>query len=95
MIKRTPLYKENPPRYSHDDDKVVTYEFQFKGKLVTPGMKFKIKNDRTIYTFICLVHALKADSTWVEAMSVNGSKAVRIEKISQIIVPKRSYKKRG
>lgn len=94
MNKRIALYKTNPARWANDEDKAITYEFDFKGTLVKPGMQFKLKNDRNTYIFICLVHAISLDKTWIECSSLEGFKSARIDKISRILVPKRSYKKR-
>lgn len=95
MNKRQPLYKEKPERWSNNADKIITYDFEFKGMLVKPGMKFKIKNDRNTYTFLCMVHAIAKDLTWIECSSPEGFKSVRVDKISRILVSKRSYNKNG
>lgn len=84
----------NPPRWASDPNKRVTYEFQFKSHLVRPGMQFKLKNDRTIYTFKCLVTDIVTGATWVEAISMMGFKFVRPEKIMSLVGIKKSYRKK-
>lgn len=83
-----------PERWGHDPNKCVTYEFQFKKHTVTPGMKFKIKNDRTIYTFRCLVTDIVTGATWIEAMSIMGFKFLRPEKVMSLVGIKKSYRKK-
>jgi hypothetical protein len=92
--KRNALYKEKPERWAADPDKYVSYEFKWKNIEVKPGVQFKLKNDRNIYTFICLVHNTKLDTTWIECSSGEGFKSVRISRVSKVLVPKRSYKRR-
>jgi hypothetical protein len=80
---KSKIYKENPPRWSSRPDFIVDYEFEFKGIPIHPGTKFRIKNERTIFTFECLVTNTKG-STWIEAISPEGFRSIRLEKIARI-----------
>jgi hypothetical protein len=84
MNKRKRVYTENPPRWSHDENKSVHYEFEFKNRKVTPGMTLTLKYDRTTYKFICYVHDIRLDSTWLELISPEGFKSVRIDRVSKV-----------
>lgn len=90
-MKKT-LYKENPPRWSARPDFIVCYEFEFKGRMVHPGMKFRIKNERTIFVFQCIVTNTEG-TTWIEAISPEGYRSVRLERISRIEGKKSRLKK--
>lgn len=86
-------------RWSDSPNKEVVYELLFKKELMKPGTQFKIKNDRTVYTFHCLVHNKTIDengqeviSTWIECMSNKGYRSIRPERIMKVITAKRSYK---
>jgi len=81
-------------RWSQRPEMLVSYEFEFKGQVVKPGMQFKVKNERTILTFTCLVHNSKLGTTWVDCLSSEGYRAVRPEKITKLVGIKRSYKKK-
>lgn len=95
MIKRTSKKKRDTSRWAYHEDKAVVYEFQFGRTTVTPGMKFRIKNDRTEYTFQCLVTNTSTGAVWIEAISPEGFKSVRPEKISRVLgTKKRSYRKK-
>lgn len=80
-------------RWDTDPNKAVSYEFDFKGQLVKPGQKFKLKNDRNVYTFHCLVHNVISGTTWIEATSTEGFHSFRPEKVFKLIGIKRSYAK--
>lgn len=88
------LYKENPPRWGARPEMAVTYEFEFRGVTVKPGMKFKMKNDRTIFTFTCLVTNMKTQDTWIEAMTSEGFRSIRPEKVYKLIGIKKSRLKK-
>lgn len=94
MKKRGQLYQENPERWSQDSNKCVTYEVMFKGYIMKPGTQFRIKDDRNIYTFLCLVSKLDNGSAWIEATSIEGFKSIRPEKITGIVGLKKSYVKK-
>jgi len=98
MITRTtPAIYKNPAnreRWALDPDKHVSYIFDFKGIEVKPGMQFKIKNERTTFTFICLVHNIKIDTTWIECQTPEGFRAVRPEKITKLVGIKKSYRRK-
>lgn len=94
-MRTTKKYPEKPERWAGDPDKVISYEFELNGKPVTPGTKFKVKGDRSTYTFVCLVHNIRLDVTWIEAMNECGFKSFRPERITSIVVPKRSYRKKN
>lgn len=83
--KLTRKYPSNPARWSHDDDKHISYEFTYKKKKVTPGMTIKLKHDRTQYRFICLVTDTRLDVTWLELISDEGYKSVRLERVSAVL----------
>jgi hypothetical protein len=85
VVKKSKRYSENPARWSHDANKVVTYEFSFKGKTVTAGTTVMLKFDRTQYKFICLVHDTKLDSTWLELLGADGYRSVRIDRIGRAL----------
>lgn len=94
-VKKTKRYPVNPPRWSHDPNKVVTYEFTFRKKIVVPGMTITLKGDRTKYQFVCLVFDTKLESTWIELMSECGSRSVRLERVSNVLTTtKRSRAKK-
>ena len=93
MIRRS-KYKGVTERWGMDPNKTVSYEFTFGKHVVKPGTQVKIKNDRGTYTFLCLVHNTKLDTTWLELTGPEGFKSVRIERISGIVGLKRSYKKK-
>lgn len=71
-------------RWAHDLNKTVHYEFEFKNRTVTPGMTLTLKYDRTKYKFVCYVHDIKLDSTWLELISPEGFKSVRIDRVSKV-----------
>lgn len=97
-MKKT-IVKVDATRWAKDESKTLVYELQFKNGLIVPGTKFKLKHDRSIYTFHCLVHCkrivdgVEIISSWVECMSAEGYKSVRPERISKVMAPKRSYKR--
>ncbi len=82
-------------RWSHDVNKSVYYEFEFKNRTVTPGTTLTLKYDRTKYKFVCYVHDARLDSTWLELISPEGFKSVRIDRVSKVIwTTKRSRAKK-
>jgi hypothetical protein len=93
MIKRT---RSTVPseRWALDSDKHVTYEFEFKGQLVTAGMQLKFRNDHATYTFKCMVSKLGTDVVWLELISPTGFHSKRIDQVSKVVGIKRSYKKK-
>lgn len=72
------------PRWYNDQNKTVHYEFEFKKKTVLPGMTLKLKRDRSRYKFICYVHDIRLDKTWLELISPEGFKSVTMDKISKV-----------
>jgi hypothetical protein len=82
LTKRTTGKKSE--RWAHDENKVVYYEFEYKNRKVTPGMTLTLKYDRTKYKFICYVHDIRLDSTWLELISPEGFKSVRIDRVSKV-----------
>lgn len=74
----------SPTRY-------VTYEFEFKGKLVKAGMQIKLKNDYRTYTFNRLVHDSSLGKTWMIISNKAGTYARCISKVVKIVGIKRSY----
>lgn len=83
-------------RWAYDDDKTVHYEFEFKNRKVVPGTTLTLKHDRTRYKFICYVHNIKLDTTWLELVSPEGFKSVRIDKVSKVFfTTKRSRAKKN
>ncbi len=96
MNPRKPTKVISKEPWANDPNKTVHYEFLWKKRTVTPGTIIKLKNDRTQYRFICYVHDIRLNSTWVELMSNKGYRAVRIEKISNVLVTsKRSRAKKN
>lgn len=93
MIKRE---KNNvdTARWAGHPTKHVSYEFEFKGQVVTPGMHIKLKNDHAVYTFTCLVYDDRLDKTWIEVLGPYGFGAKTLDKIASIVGIKRSYKKK-
>jgi hypothetical protein len=81
-------------RWASDPDKSVSYEFDFKGQLVTPGMQLKVRNERVNHTFICLVTTISTGKTWLETITPEGYRSPRIENIMSVVGVKRSYKKK-
>jgi hypothetical protein len=84
----------NPDPWARDPNKRVAYEFLFNGHLVTPGMQFRVKGDRIVYTFQCLVTDVVTGSTWIQAITQIGFKFPRPEKVTTLVGVKRSYKKK-
>lgn len=83
-------------RWSNDPNKTVHYEFEFRGKTVTPGMTLTLKYDRTKYKFICYVHDRRLDKTWLELISAEGFKSVTMDKVSKVyFTTKRSRAKKN
>lgn len=72
-------------RWGLDDNKTVHYEFMFNGRQVLPGTTLTLKYDRTKYKFICLVHNIRLDTTWLELVSPEGYKSVRIDRVSKVL----------
>lgn len=93
-MARRKTVKRDVSRWAEDPDKAVSYEFQFNGHPVKPGQKFKLKNDRLVYTFHCLVHNIKTGTSWVECVSDEGYHSFRPEKVFKLVGIKRSYTKR-
>lgn len=93
MIKRT-KYKGSVERWALDENKHVSYEFEFQGQLVTAGMQLKLKNDHATYNFLCLVHDVRLDRTWLELSGPTGFYSKRIDRVSRIVGIKRSYAKK-
>lgn len=82
-------------RWSHDSNKTVHYEFEFKNRTVTSGTTLTLKYDRTQYKFVCYVHDMRLDSTWLELISPEGFKSVRIDRVSKVFwTTKRSRAKK-
>lgn len=71
-------------RWSHDTNKTVHYEFEFKKRTVTPGTTLTLKYDRTRYKFVCYVHDIRLDKTWLELISPEGFKSVTMDKVSKV-----------
>ena len=93
--KASKRYTKNPARWSHDLNKTVHYEFLWKGKSVTPGATLTLKFDRIKYRFLCLVHDVKLDLTWLELISDEGFKSARIDRVSRVFTTvKRSRAKK-
>ena len=83
-------------RWSFDPNKTVHYEFEFKNRKVVPGTTLTLKHDRTRYKFVCYVHNIKLDTTWIELISQEGFKSARIEKVSKVyFTTKRSRAKKN
>jgi hypothetical protein len=78
-------YPSNPDRWSHDENKHISYEFKFKNTVVTPGMTLTLRHDRTKYRFICLVHDSRLDKTWIELLSDEGYKSARVERVTKVL----------
>jgi len=96
QIKKSKLYPVNPPRWSHDPNKTVVYEFTWRNKNVTAGTTLRLKNDRTDYRFICLVHDSRLGTSWMELLGENGHKSARLENISKVYTTvKRSRAKKN
>jgi hypothetical protein len=93
--KRNQMPREYIP-YQNNDNVYVEYELAFKGDVLKPGDKFKIKFDRDVYIFLRLAHHIKNDTTWVDAMSDSRGSwhSIRIETIQKIIRPKKLRKKK-
>lgn len=95
MRKKEQLYDKKPERWSNDPNKVVTYELEFNGFIMKPGTKFKVKGEHTIFIFTCLVHNITKDVTWVDCLEEKGAfRAFYPSKISKVIMPKRSYRRK-
>lgn len=84
---------EPTARWSKDPNKAVVYSFDFRGIEVKPGMKFRLKNDRNIYTFHCLVTNIRTGAVWIECTSPEGFFSFRPERVFKLEGIKRSYKK--
>lgn len=82
LTKREPGRKVE--RWELDENKTVHYEFEFKNRKVLPGTTLTLKYDRTRYKFICYVHDRRLDSTWLELISPEGFKSVRIDRVSKV-----------
>jgi hypothetical protein len=86
---------KNQERWSHDENKTVHYEFQFKNKTVLPGTTLTLKYDRTKYKFICYVYDKKLDKIWLELISPEGFKSVTMDRVSKVyFTTKRSRAKK-
>lgn len=95
MKKKNVLYDEPQERWSRDPNKFVSYELEFNGQVMEPGTKFKIKGEHTVLVFTCLVHHIVKDVTWVECQEQGGGyRSVYPSKISRVLAPKRSYRKK-
>lgn len=92
MIKRSKSPVKE--RWGHDPNKTVTYEFEFKGHVVKAGTQLKLKNDRTTYTFLCLVHDSRLDKTWLELIGPCGFHFKTIDRVMSVAGIKRSYRKK-
>lgn len=96
MNKKNQLYDVSPERWSNDPNKYVSYELDFNGYMMKPGTRFKIKGEHTIFIFTCLVHNISKDVTWIDCLEVNGGfRAFYPSKISKVIMPKRSYRRKS
>lgn len=93
MNKRTQIERDTS-RWATDPDKAVVYEMTFKGDIIKPGQRFKIKNDRTIYTFHCLVTNIKSGTTWIECACETGYYSFRPEKMYKLVGIKKSRRKK-
>ncbi len=81
--------------YPINEDIHVQYELSFGQDIIKPGNKIRIKNDRTIYQFRCLVHNSKLDTTWIDCISADGGwRSFRIEKLKCLVKPKKSRKRK-
>jgi hypothetical protein len=94
MIRRT-AYKGDTTRWALDPNKQVSYEFQFQGGIVTPGMELRIRDDRAVYKFLCLVYDSKLDKTWLELSCVMGFRAKTIDKVTKVIGLKKTKRKKA
>lgn len=93
MNKRDQVTRDTS-RWAGDDNKVVTYEMTFKGDIIKPGQRFRIKHDRTVYTFHCLVTNIKTGSTWIECACESGFYSFRPERMYKLTGVKRSRQKK-
>jgi hypothetical protein len=71
-------------RWATDENKTVHYEFEFKNKKVVPGTTLTLKYDRTRYKFVCYVHDIRLDRTWLELISPEGFKSATIDRVSKV-----------
>lgn len=94
MIKRS-RYKGSLERWALDENKHVSYELEFKGQIIKVGTQLKLKNDHTTYNFLCLVHDIKLDKTWMELSGPTGFYSKTVDRISKIVGIKRSYAKKA
>jgi hypothetical protein len=96
MKNKTKLYDSSPERWSTDPNKAVFYELEFRGFMMKPGTKFKIKGEHTIFIFACLVHNISKDVTWVECQEEKGGfRSFYPSKIAKVIAPKVSYRRKN
>ena len=75
---------ESAKRWERCKDKTVHYEFEFKNRTVLPGTTLTLKYDKTRYKFVCYVHDIKLDKTWLELISPEGFKSVTMDKVSKV-----------
>lgn len=92
LLKKTVLDSYQPERAYSNPDISVVYELQLGEDLLKSGDKVLLKGDnRTQYTFRCIAHNIKLDSTWVDLCGPTGFRSVRVEMLKAIrIVKKRS-----
>lgn len=54
--------------YSGREDVSVQYELLYNGDVIHPGDRIKVKYQRGIFKFRCLVHKLEDDIAWFDCI---------------------------
>lgn len=74
------------------EDRFVLHEFQFDGRLITPGAWLKIRGEKHPYMFACIVTSLINQTAWFECVGDKGEiKYFHPDKIERIVTGKRSF----
>ncbi len=83
-------------RHGANDDIVIFWELKFDKDVLTPGTRFRIKNDRNTYSFDCFAHNIKLDVTWVDARCIETGefRSFRVDRIKSVVKTKISRVKK-
>lgn len=69
----------------------IYYELKFNDDIIKPGTLLKMKNRRYAHTYLCHVHFLEDDKTFVVTKDDRGQlRSFHISKIDRIVKLKRS-----
>lgn len=78
--------------YATNDSIYVKYELEYKGDVIKPGTKIKIKGLQGTFIFKCLAHNISLDSTWIDCWDDNtrGLRAFHVDRLKGVVKAKRS-----